>query len=218
VLLSAGLLIAANLQSGFDADHPKPSSVMYSLDGDTGKAEWISIDKAPDAWTAQFLGAQPQHGRLEIVPGMMIKALTAKAPAVAVAPPDVRVVDDTITGDIRRLRLRVTSPRRPWTTTITAKAEGGIWGLTVGDRRFDLMERPMEKRKTWSLSYVALPTEGVELALDLMPGEMLTLVVSDTAHGLPQIPGTTFLERPSDSMAAPVDMTDQDVQILALRP
>ena len=66
----------------------------------------------------------------------------------------------------------------------------------------------MEERKTWSLSYVALPAEGVELALDLMPGETLTLVVSDTAHGLPQIPGTTFHERPSDSMAAPVDMTD----------
>lgn len=207
-LLSAGLLIAANLQSGFEADHPKPSSIMYSLDVDTGKAEWISIDEAPDAWTAQFLGAQPQHGRFEIVPGVLVEAMTAKAPAVAVAPPDVSVVDDTITGDIRRLRLRLTSPRRPWMTTITATAEGGIGGVTVDGRRFDLMERPMEERKTWSLSYVALPAEGVELALDLMPGETLTLVVSDTAHGLPQIPGTTFLERPSDSMAAPIGMSD----------
>ncbi len=38
--------------------------------------------------------------------------------------------------------------------------------------------------------------------------ETLTLVISDTAHGLPQIPGTTFLERPSDSMAAPIGMSD----------
>ena len=48
----------------------------------------------------------------------------------------------------------------------------------------------------------------VELALDLVPGETLTLVVSDTAHGLPQLPGTTVHARPSDSMAAPIGMSD----------
>ena len=106
--------------------------------------------------------------------------------------PSVSVVDDTIEGGVRRLRLRVTSPRQPWTTTITAKAEGRIQGVTVAGRDFDLAARPVEERTTWSLDYVALPEQGVELALDLVAGETLTLVSRTLRTGC-----QTYPERPS---------------------
>jgi hypothetical protein len=207
-LVSVALIVVANLQSGFDPAHPRPTSIMYSLNADSGKAEWISIGEVSDSWTAQFLGAQPRHIPFEIVPGMTVGALSAEAPVVDVAPPAATVVDDATEGGIRTLRLRVTSSRRPWATTITAKSEGGIRSATVGGRRFDLTARPPDQRKTWSLSYLALPEEGVDLSLELVPGEQVTLLVGDTAHGLPTTPGKTFRARPADSMPSTVDMTD----------
>ncbi len=104
--------------------------------------------------------------------------------------------------------MRVTSPRRPWTTDITVQAESGIRGVVVGGRRFDLASLPLEQRTRWSLSYVALPEQGGEVTLELMPNERVTLHVTDTAHGLPEIPGKTFRARPADAMPASVDMTD----------
>ncbi len=208
LLLSAGLIVAANLQSDFEAAHPKPTSIMYRLNADTGTAEWLSIDETPDDWTGQFLGTHPHDHAFEIVPGMSLEALSAEAPAVPLAHPDVTVVEDTTEGGSRTLRLRVTSPRRPWTTDIAAEAESGIIAVTAGGRRFDLSGLPVEQRKTWSLSYVALPEQGGEMTLELMRGAQVTLHVTDTAHGLPEIPGRTFRARPAGSMPAAVDMTD----------
>ncbi len=57
--LALGLLLAGSLSAGFDARHPQPDSIMYSLNTDTGQAVWVSADQKPDGWTAQFLGAKP---------------------------------------------------------------------------------------------------------------------------------------------------------------
>lgn len=208
LLLSAGLIVAANLQSGFDTEHPRPSSILYSLDADTGRAAWISLGEAPDAWTAQFLGSQPERQPFEIVPGMTLPALSAEAPAVALAAPEVELLEDTTESGARRLRLLVTSPRRPWSTSIVARTESGIRAVTVAGRRFELADRPLSERTTWAMNYLALSEQGVELTIELEPDAQLALVVSDTVHGLPEIPGLPIGPRPADMMPAPLDMTD----------
>ena len=60
--LALGLLLAGSLSAGFDARHPQPDSIMYALNTDTGQAIWVSADEKPDAWTAQFLGANARAG------------------------------------------------------------------------------------------------------------------------------------------------------------
>lgn len=208
LLLSAGLILAANLQSGFDTEHPRPTSILYSLDADTGRAAWISLGEASDAWTAQFLGSQPERRPFEIVPGATLPALSAEAPAVALAAPEAALLEDTTEGGARRLRLLVTSPRRAWVTSITAKAEGGLRAVTVAGRRFELAARPLSERTAWAMNYLALPEQGVELSIELEPGADVTLVVGDIAHGLPEIPGQTIQPRPADMMPASLDVTD----------
>ncbi len=208
LFLSAGLIVAANLQSGFDAAHPKPTSILYHLDADTGTAAWVSLDAAPDAWTAQFLGAPLEQRPFEIVPGTTVPSVSSAAPALALAPPIAEVLSDTTTDGLRTLRLRVTSPRQPWATSITAQADSGIRAVTVAGHRVDLASEPPDQRTTWSMNYAALPAGGVELTLELAPGAPITLLVSDIAHGLPEIPGTTVQPRPAEMMPAPIDVGD----------
>jgi hypothetical protein len=66
----------------------------------------------------------------------------------------------------------------------------------------------VEQRTSWSLSYFALPEQGVELTIELGPDEPLTLVVTDIAHGLPELPGEPFRSRPAGMMPAPTELTD----------
>ena len=40
---------------------PQTNSLFYALNGDTGQALWASDDQKPDAWTTQFLGANPRR-------------------------------------------------------------------------------------------------------------------------------------------------------------
>jgi hypothetical protein len=80
--------------------------------------------------------------------------------------------------------------------------------VTVAGRRFDLAAQPVEQRTSWSLSYFALPEQGVELTIELARDEPVTLMVSDITHGLPELPGETFRPRPADMMPAPTELTD----------
>jgi hypothetical protein len=119
------------------------------------------------------------------MPGMAIKVLTSAAPAMALASPKVDVLGDTTVGSVRTLRLRVTSARQPWKTSVRAHAPSGMSAVTVAGRRFDLAAQPVEQRTSWLLSYFALPEQGVELTIELARDEPVTLVVSDITHGLP---------------------------------
>jgi hypothetical protein len=39
----------------FDAAHPAPTHLMYALDSDTGQARWLSGERSPQKWTAQYV-------------------------------------------------------------------------------------------------------------------------------------------------------------------
>lgn len=117
---------------------------MYRLNADTGKAEWISLDEAPNDWTAQSLGEHVEHRPIEIISGRAIQALSSAAPAMALVTPKVDVLGDTTVEGVRTLRLRVTSARQPWKTSLRAHAPGGIRAVTVAGRRFDLAAQPSE--------------------------------------------------------------------------
>src|SRR5207249_8706032 len=49
------LMVTAAAHNDYDASHPRADSVAYLLDADTGRAAWVSADRAPDSWTSQFL-------------------------------------------------------------------------------------------------------------------------------------------------------------------
>jgi hypothetical protein len=44
LLISAAFLVGGSLTAGFDKQHPKPNSVFYGLDADSGQAIWASTD------------------------------------------------------------------------------------------------------------------------------------------------------------------------------
>jgi hypothetical protein len=46
----------AHTTSGYENGKAKPNSLLYILNGDTGKAYWASYDKTTDEWTKGYLG------------------------------------------------------------------------------------------------------------------------------------------------------------------
>ena len=57
---------------------------MYALNLDTGQAIWESPDERPDAWTSQFLGANPRGARWRTISATPIQ-VSSPAPTVALA-------------------------------------------------------------------------------------------------------------------------------------
>lgn len=201
LLVSLGFLIAGSLTAGFDAEHPQPSGMAYLLNADSGQATWFSPGPQLDRWTGQFFAAQPERSTVgelfPIVRGDRYPILHGEAPAIALNAPEVEVLSDQTSGGVRRLQLRLRSPRQapiiyldvePWSIVRVVVVDGQR--LTVQPSEGDI----------WSLQYYGVPPEGIDITLEIGASQSLTLQVSDLSWELPGVVGAAFQPRPDDMM------------------
>jgi hypothetical protein len=203
--LSVGFLLVGTLTAGFDARHPKPNSILYALNADTGQAIWESGDEAPDAWTSQFLGADAKEGSVADYLGER-EALHSEAPTVALPAPSIELFDDGMRNGVRTLRMRVTAPPKANLIVVEADAEAQVVGATVNGKR--VPEEPLITNgglPTWTLHYWDPPSEEVDLNLEVKGTEPLTITARSGTPGLPAIPGKAYRDRPPDTMPIALD-------------
>jgi Peptidase family M28 len=206
VTVGVGFFVAGSIPSAFDRQHPKPSHLFYGLNADSGKAVWASVDRVPNEWTAQFLTARPQKGAVaEYVPSNYGGFLTNPAPSVTLSAPRVEVLDDRREGGVRRLRLRLTSPREAGVFHLFADPSTKVLRATMNGKEANSAdERPQppgQPRRV--LTYVALPKEGLELTLETEAASPVKLTAMDQSYGLPEIPGAAFEGMPDSVMPLP---------------
>jgi hypothetical protein len=195
--IGCGLLAVAALAAGlstdqFDADHPKPSQLMYAMDADTGEAHWISNEEEPGRWTSQYVDGRESleedfpilKGDLEAGP-----ALAADLP-----PPQVTVVSDRTTDDEREIRLTLTS-QRPVRLAYLRVLGSPVVRATIAGR-----DVPTSQRSRFGVLFHAPPPGGVDIVLVVRPAGALSLRVMDGSTGLEMLPD--FRPRPSDVSAA----------------
>jgi len=199
--------VLAGVGSGFDKDHRSSNHLLYSLNTTTQRALWVSGDVRPDKWTEQFFGKNPQRGPLaDSLPFGRSKYLQAPAPIVPLEPPEARVLDDGTANGVRRLRLRLVSPRGAERISIQVSAE--ILSASVEGKAVVPKENGSEAQKTWSLVYLAPPREGIELIVETKATSPLALRLVDESYGLPSHEVAKFNDRPADMMPAPFFRSD----------
>jgi len=182
--------------------HPKPNSLTYALDEDTHKALWVGTSPRVDAWTAQYLGASPLRAKLTgFYPDWLtFEFLQHDAPALPLPPPQVDLLEDSVQGEVRTLRLRLTSPRHARVISVEVPANEVLNGWVNGHKLGQPQESRWNKHGKWEFDYANLPVEGIELRLQAKDTGEVKLAVVDRSIGLPEIPGATFAPRPPDSM------------------
>ncbi len=202
--VAAAALIGGSLTAAPDALHPQPDSIFYALNADTGQALWISEDSRPDVWTSQFLGTAFKRGQLpELFPHLSDEFLSAPAPVLDLATPQVDLLSDLSTGGIRTLRLHVTPPgQTPW-VEVSLGSASPISAITLAGTRIPYQDDPAQSRPNgcWqTFQYWAPTTQGFDLAVEVAPPGNVKVSVRGYGFGLPQIPGFAYDPRPADRM------------------
>ena len=207
-LAAALVCLAVTVASArFDADRPRMDSIFYALNADTGTAVWATLDEAPDAWTAQLLGRDPQtrpiHDYYPIFNGGL---LAADAPAAALPAPSITVARDTAQGATRTVRLRLAAPPQAEFLILELAAPAtpaDLAGLTIDGRRVALDRAGAPRTgRPWILKFAAPPAEGVDVELELRTLAPVTLRAVAQLDGLPAGVGALaprpagFLRRP----------------------
>ena len=197
--VGVGLLAAGDTASGYDAEHPRPDTLFYSLNADRGEANWATLDPELDQWTSHFLSGDTEERTAgELYGGEdPTKILTSSAPVAPLKPPELVLLGEEATGAQRTLRLHLSSPRGAWRAVLLPGAGVEILGLGVTGK-------PPQKTGDETFVYTALPPEGVDLTVKVRAAGAVRFTVIDQTNGLPRMSGDTLPKRPETVMPAPL--------------
>ncbi|MEY2559936.1 MAG: hypothetical protein QOG51_351 [Verrucomicrobiota bacterium] len=198
--------VLAGIGSGFDKDRRQSNHVVYTFDATKQRALWVSSDARPDEWTQQFFGKNPARGPLaDPFPLSRRVYLQAPAPIASFPPPEAHVLEDVTANGIRHLRLHLASARGAERISIQINAE--ILSATVDGKPL-ASATTGELQRNWSLVYLALPKEGIDLVVETKSAVPLAVRLVDESYGLPLLDGATLPGRPPHMMPAPFLRSD----------
>jgi MFS family permease len=187
---SSGLLAIAALVclgcgvafSGYSSEHPRPDSIIYSLNADDNSADWITYDQKPDEWTRQFFGTNKPapHPLPNYLAGFARPLISASTPALPLLPPLIENVEHKQEGGLHRLKLRLRSQRKAETLYLRFPDEVQPVAAKVAGR-----DVPVHKGSRFGLTLYAMGDAGMELELTVQAPSALSFWIMDRSYGLP---------------------------------
>src|SRR5262249_9871304 len=203
-LAATCLLAIGVLTGGESADNPRPNSLLYALNADTNAAIWVTTDQAPDRWTSQFLTSEARPSDIsQFIPFATNQLLNSPAPKSELQAPSITSLEDKVIDGVRRLQLRINTPRQGEMIEVVTGKETEILSASIDAKNIKLSEH-----RLW-LWYFAPPPEGIKLLLELNASQPLTIKLVDYTHDIKQSTGIPIKERPEDLM--PVGNWFQDI-------
>ena len=193
--VGALLLVGGVMNSAFDAANPRPENLVYIVDSERGQAYWASPRASVDEWTGQFL-VQPAPRTLDELLGVggSTTLLTSPAPALQLPGPELVLRGEERDGDVRTLRLHLSSQRHAWRGYVLPVPGVQLVGAALGDGSPATLQ-------TASLDVPGLPAEGLDFTFRVRASSPVSFVVIDQTPGLPELAGAA--PRAESVMAAP---------------
>ena len=206
-LAAVCFIVIALLQPAYSQRQPRGNELFYVLNADTGKAVWASGAARPDEWTSQFLSKDVTAAPLNDLPWLKgAQFLQQPAPAASLAAPEIKVLDDQVQDQTRRIHLRVSSAREAATLFIYSDTE--ISEASVNGQLLPKRQDAPVWGKGEMLVYSAPPREGVELILKTKSEPLIVKVVDRSF----EFPANVIVKaRPNYIVPAPNSFSDSTI-------
>ena len=209
-------LITAFFNADYSIENRQPNSIIYTLDTDTQKAYWGSYNNTTDAFTQQFLGAQPIAGNYDTtITASKYKTaikLHQKAAVKPFLPPTIKVILDTLVNNDRWVDLEITSQRNAnrmeliTTTPIYLKAFN-INGIDM--HKLSKSDYVLQKEKGSILTYYLTSTdEIISLKMRMSKNQVLNLNLLEASFDLLSNPQFEITPRAAYMMPMPFVLND----------
>jgi len=116
-IISIGFFVYAGIHSGYQRGEAKSNSLLYVYNADNDSAVWTTYDTNLDDWTKTYLGNTNQ--KAVGLNGLPIASkynstftYSAIAPKIDVPKPTVTFIKDSVIGNNRYLKIKITPNRK----------------------------------------------------------------------------------------------------------
>ncbi len=220
LVVGIGLLAGAHWTSSFSAERPKPTSLLYVLNADSGQAHWATYEKVPSDWTRAYLGSNPTDAASANGLALSSKYSTgfsflSEAPAKEVLPPEFSVSRDTVVKGQRLLTFEITS-QRPVNRLEIFSSDTPIDRAVVNG--IPLSEEYLKRRRGGKLiTHFVSGNDPTRIEMAFPAGSPLELTVYEASNDLLTNPLFSVPPRPGDQIPMPFVVNDAILIIKSLR-
>jgi len=213
-IVAIGCFVCAHLNSGYAPGKAKPNSLVYLVDADREKAWWATYDTNLDDWTKTYLGDHPQNGDAVNGEKLFSKYNSAftfcnAAPVKDLPMPTIDFLRDTVSGNFRYLRIRITPNRKVNRYDIFADEKTEFYNLRAnGAKSLDQKGAIFPRKGRKILGDYVVNNEPLLLEFAVKKNALLDLTLMESSFDLPDNPAFKIKKRSPDMMPTPFVLND----------
>lgn len=195
ILIFLGLFLTAHFKSEFNEERPKPNSLVYLYDADSGSATWNTYDRIHDSWTETYFNAEAEDRAVKALFSSKYGSgftRSVQAPQIDLAPPQILQEKLSAAGEEpEEYRIKIIPQRDINRIELFADRTRSFETFKVnGLEAPDL--RPGESnlhvfRSRWSdrlLTYYAVNRDTLLLEFSIPAGEKPDIILYEASHDL----------------------------------
>lgn len=213
-LASISFFIYAGYHSGYEYGKAKSNSLLYVYNADNNSAVWSTYDKNLDDWTKSYLGDKNQKAV-----GLNTLPLTSKynttftysavAPVVDLPKPTIQFLRDSVIGNNRYLKIKITPNRKvnrydiyanPKMTFYNFKANGVSTSGEKGNR--------LQREDSKILCYYVVGNEPLEMDFYINKASIFDMDLIESSFDLMSNPLLNVKPRETWMMPTPFVLND----------
>jgi len=190
ILVSIGFFIKAHQFSNYTNEKAKPNSLVYILDADANKANWVTYDSYLDEWTKIYLGENPKSAtalnsnKLYSKYGSQYTFMT-EAPLKKILKPTIEFLRDTVKGNQHLYKIKITPNRSVNRYDIFVNNNIQINNLKAnGVQSIDFKSNITTKTKGKMLTYYVVDNLPLELEFSTLNSQNLDLNLVESSFDL----------------------------------
>ncbi|MGA9637122.1 MAG: peptidase M28, partial [Flavobacterium sp.] len=214
LLISIGFFAKAHLNSGYEKGKAKSNSLVYLYDSNVQKAYWLTYDTNLDDWTKKYLGNDPKRANLENEIPLFSKynspfTYTATAPVKAIPTSTIVFLKDSIEGNLRHLKIKITPNRKVNRYDIFANEKMDFYHFKAnGVSQIEQTSNMMNRNGKKILSYYFLNNQPLEMEFTLNRATVFDMQLLESSFDLLQNPLFEINPRAPWMMPTPFVLTD----------
>ncbi|AYN66389.1 peptidase M28 [Euzebyella marina] len=209
-------LIVAHIDSGFDEDRKRPSSLVYVSDNDSKKAYWGSYDNVLTEWNEDYFinqDSMPLRLKSKILSSKYGTAFqqVSEAPKINLEKPKIETLKDTIIGEKRIIEVCLT-PQRVVNRLDVYLDGADLLTANVNGQELSTYDLPKNSSGRLFTHYLT-PDEYTELQLSMAKNQKPKLTFFESSNDLLTNQELNIEERPEHQMPMPFVVNDAIINI-----
>ena len=218
LLIAIVFFALAFLNNDYDVNSKKPNSILYYSDLDSKQSYWLSRNENLDEFTSQFFKKNESIQEASFFSSSSKYGTPHKQSALAdfikFSSSDIQILKDTIIGDKRNLKLKVTPERKINKIDLTTDDPFVLNSMSVQGVEFEIEKSEFKINPGQFLTYhLSYEDKDVTIELDFEENLSPSLNLIETSFDL--FESEKFNFKPREDYMMPMPFVNTDAIVLS---